>query len=367
MITGNAEVHAFGGKQLGSPAGAGGGAGIGTGGTGSTTPPSTGMIVIDTTGAVTGQGGAGSTGISTPNIGGKGANIGAGGYRGTTTVAGDGYGINVVPKDPRDIVDPVVPPGGNVTLTCPATLKAAPFNAWQWQKGTTSGTPPVSTWANLADIAGKIAGATTTTLTLSGFTNTDAGKYRCVAKINDGTDDKFEYSEDGDNNNNDLKVDPKYDPELPTPDPDPLAPGTTTRFNLIVHPNPNNNTGFVDVTLPSGATLAASPALPAGCTTAVTAGITTFTCPLANLANSGSNGKTVAFSVVAGPAGVAERQLTVRLYGITGGTDIEYKVDPIYMVPAGAAAVPTLGELGLLMLALSVLGVAGMAHQRRRA
>jgi hypothetical protein len=195
---------------------------------------------------------------------------------------------------------------------------------------------------------------------LTGVTTADAGQYQCVAKI----DDAFSFSE----GEQELKVGPQGEPELntPGPNPDPLGPNKTTDFNLILHPNPNNNTGNVEVTLPGGATLDPTKPLPLGCTPVapIPAGTTVLDCPLSALQNSGG-GKALPFRVKIGAGGATPPQLTVTLYGINGGNDTTYVVDPTVVMSSNGVAVPTLGEWALVMLALAVLGMAAVGDTRR--
>jgi len=89
-------------------------------------------------------------------------------------VTGDGVGLDSVPPAPLNGGNVTAQPGGNATLTCPATGAGYTYQWQQWQ-----GTPAPGSWQDMA-------GATGATLNLTGVTTAMSGsKYHCVTTLAD--------------------------------------------------------------------------------------------------------------------------------------------------------------------------------------
>ena len=144
-----------------------------------------------------------------------------------------------------------------------------------------------------------------------------------------------------------------------------LPPGSSASLTLTVSNVVNqadSANGQVTVTLPTGMTVVPG-SLPANCTPA--AGNGSFTCTLGGITRNTSN-TPINFQVTTTNT-FTNQPLTAEVTGVTGEVNTANNKTTL-TIPAfapSAAAIPTLNEWALMLLALALLGVAGAGLKRR--
>jgi len=144
-----------------------------------------------------------------------------------------------------------------------------------------------------------------------------------------------------------------------------LPPGSSASLTLTVSNVVNqadSANGQVTVTLPTGMTVVPG-SLPANCTPA--AGNGSFTCTLGGITRNTSN-TPINFQVTTTNT-FTNQPLTAEVTGVTGEVNTANNKTTL-TIPAfapSAAAIPTLNEWALMLLALAMLGMAGL-HRKRR-
>ena len=144
-----------------------------------------------------------------------------------------------------------------------------------------------------------------------------------------------------------------------------LPPGSSASLTLTVSNVVNqadSANGQVTVTLPTGMTVVPG-SLPANCTPA--AGNGSFTCTLGGITRNTSN-TPINFQVTTTNT-FTNQPLTAEVTGVTGEVNTANNKTTL-TIPAfapSAAAIPTLNEWALMLLALAMLGMAGLSARRR--